>query len=79
MALGLYDAGFATLTALYGPAARGSITGITLFAGFASTVSWPLSAFLNELLGWRETCLVWAGLNLVIGLPLNILLLPAVA
>jgi len=79
MALGLYDAGFATLTALYGPAARGPITGITLFAGFASTVSWPLSAFLNDLLGWRETCLVWAGLNLVIGLPLNLLLLPAVA
>src|SRR6185312_10863967 len=42
MALGLYDAGFATLGVLYGHAARGPITGITLFAGFASTVSWPL-------------------------------------
>jgi MFS family permease len=79
MALGLYDAGFATLTALYGRAARGPITGITLFAGFASTVSWPLSALLNDLLGWRETCLVWAALNLVVGLPLNRLLLPAIA
>jgi MFS family permease len=79
MALGLYDAGFATLTALYGRAARGPITGITLFAGFASTVSWPLSAVLNDLLGWRETCLVWAALNLVVGLPLNRLLLPAIA
>lgn len=78
MALGLYDAGFATLTALYGPAARGPITGITLFAGFASTVSWPLSAFLNDLFGWRETCLVWAALNLIVGLPLNLLLLPTV-
>jgi MFS family permease len=78
MALGLYDAGFATLTALYGPAARGPITGITLFAGFASTVSWPLSAFLNDLFGWRETCVVWAALNLVVGLPLNLLLLPTV-
>src|SRR5262245_19851377 len=79
MALGLYDAGFATLTALYGRAARGPITGITLFAGFASTVSWPLSAILNDVLGWRETCLVWAALNLVVGLPLNRLLLPAIA
>jgi MFS family permease len=76
MALGLYDAGFATLAALYGHKARGPITGITLFAGFASTVSWPLSTFLNDALGWRQTCLVWAALNLVIGLPLNRLLLP---
>ena len=43
MALGLYDAGFAALAALYGHNARGPITGITLFAGFASTVSWPLT------------------------------------
>ena len=71
MALGLYDAGFAALAALYGHNARGPITGITLFAGFASTVSWPLSTFLNDALGWRETVLVWAALNLVIGLPLN--------
>ena len=74
MALGLYDAGFAALTALYGTGARGPITGITLLAGFASTVSWPLSTFLNDTLGWRETLLVWAALNIVIGLPLNLLL-----
>jgi MFS family permease len=78
MALGLYDAGFATLTALYGRDARGAITGITLFAGFASTVSWPVSSVLNEALGWRETCLFWAALNLLVGLPLNRLLIPAV-
>jgi Major Facilitator Superfamily len=76
MALGLYDAGFATLTALYGTKARGPITGITLFAGFASTVSWPLSTFLNEAVGWRETCLIWAVLHLAIGFPLNRFLLP---
>ncbi|HEX9462130.1 MAG TPA: MFS transporter [Alphaproteobacteria bacterium] len=78
MAMGLYDAGFAALTALYGQAARGPITGITLFAGFASTVSWPLSAVLNDALGWREACLVWAALNIVIGLPINSLALPSV-
>ncbi len=78
MALGLYDAAFAALTALYGRTARGPITGITLFAGFASTVSWPLTTFLNDAVGWRETLLAWATLNLVLGLPLN-LLLPAAA
>ncbi|MBV1699178.1 MAG: MFS transporter [Hyphomicrobiales bacterium] len=71
MALGLYDARFAALAALYGHGARGPITGITLYAGFASTVSWPLSTVLNGALGWRETVLVWAAINLVIGLPLN--------
>src|SRR5262249_52853663 len=38
MALGLYDSAFAALTAIYGREARGPITGITLIAGFASTV-----------------------------------------
>jgi MFS family permease len=76
MSLGLYDAAFATLARLYGHEARGPITGITLLAGFASTVSWPLSAFLEPMLGWRETCLVWAALNLVVALPINRFLLP---
>jgi MFS family permease len=79
MGLGLYDAAFAALAALYGHNARGPITGITLFAGFASTVSWPLSTFLNGALGWRETVLVWAALNLIVGLPLNRFLLPVPA
>jgi MFS family permease len=48
MAMGLYDPAFATLTGLYGRDARGPITGITLIAGFASTVGWPLSAFLTR-------------------------------
>jgi MFS family permease len=76
MALGLYDAGFAALTALYGQSARGPITGVTLFAGFASTVSWPVSTVLNDAFGWREAVLVWAVLNIVFGLPLNRLVLP---
>jgi MFS family permease len=76
MAMGLYDAGFATLTALYGAGARGPITGVTLFGGFASTISWPLSTILIDNFGWRETALVWAGLNLVVGLPLNLWLPP---
>src|SRR6185312_16319296 len=76
MALGLYDARFATLGGLYGHAARGPLTGITLFAGFASTVSWPLSSVLDGALGWRGACLVWAAINLAIALPINRFLLP---
>lgn len=76
MAMGLYDAAFATLAGLYGRAARGPITGITLIAGFASTVGWPLSAVMEEAVGWRGACLAWAGLHVVVGLPLNRLLVP---
>src|SRR5438132_1780776 len=75
---GLYDAAFAALGRLYGHEARRSITGITLTAGFASTVGWPLSAWGLETIGWRNTCFAWAAAHILIGLPLNLLMLPAV-
>ena len=76
-AMGLYSPAFATLTRLYGLDARASITGITLFAGFASTIGWPLSAFMLQRYGWREACFFWAALNLFICTPANWLLIPA--
>ena len=75
---GLYDAAFAALGRIYGDAARRSITGITLIAGFASTVGWPLSALGLETIGWRNTCFAWAAAHILIGLPINLLMLPAV-
>lgn len=71
MALGLYDAAFATLSRLLGPGARGPITGITLIAGFASTLGWPLSTWFEAEMGWRGACLAWAGLHVTLGLLLN--------
>jgi MFS family permease len=73
---GLYEAAFSTLAGIYGRDARRSITGITLIAGFASTVCWPLSAYMDVTIGWRATCLVWAVSHLVIGLPINLSLPP---
>src|SRR5207249_1933408 len=74
--MGLYDPAFAVLTWLYGREARSSITGITLIAGFASTIGWPMSAvFLHEF-GWRAACLTWAGLNILVAAPLNWLSIP---
>jgi hypothetical protein len=58
MTLGPYDAAFATLAALYGSNARSATTGITLIAGFASTIGWPLTAPLKAELRWLGTCLV---------------------
>jgi predicted MFS family arabinose efflux permease len=78
MGAGLYDAAFAALGRIYGDTARRSITGITLLAGFASTVGWPLSAWGLETIGWRNTCFAWAAAHILIGLPLNWLMLPAI-
>jgi predicted MFS family arabinose efflux permease len=71
MSGGLYEAAFSSLVRLYGPRSRGAISGVTLFGGFASTVGWPLSAWLEAHFGWRGACLAWAALHLVVGLPLN--------
>jgi predicted MFS family arabinose efflux permease len=76
MAMGLYDPAFAALTRLYGRDARGPITGITLIAGFASTVGWPVTAWIEHVLGWREACLIWAAVNLCLAMPLNVLAIP---
>jgi hypothetical protein len=79
MGLGLYDAAFAALGRIYGATARRSITGITLIAGFASTVGWPLTALGLEHIGWRNTCFAWAAAHVLAGLPMNLLLLPRAA
>jgi predicted MFS family arabinose efflux permease len=76
MGTGLYDAAFAALGRLYGSSARGPITALTLFGGFASTVFWPLGAFLAATFGWRNACFVYAALHLVLALPL-VLTFPA--
>ncbi len=68
---GLYEAAFSALVRLYGNDARNAITGITLIAGFASTVSWPLSTLMEAHWGWRGACVGWAALHLVLGFPLN--------
>lgn len=78
MSIGLYDAAFGTLGRIYGSSARKAITGITLLAGFASTIGWPLTAWGLETIGWRYTCFAWAGAHILIGLPLNFFMLPSV-
>ena len=71
MGTGLYDAVFAALGRMYGSAARGPITNLTLFGGFASTVCWPLSAFMIEHIGWRGACFAYAALHLAVAMPLQ--------
>ena len=76
MALGLYDTAFAALTAMYGHGARVPITGITLMAGFASTIGWPVSAWLDHAIGWRGACLFWAVVHVAVTLPCYLAAVP---
>lgn len=68
----LYEAAFAGLTQIYGQNARRHITAVTLIAGFASTIFWPLTQLLVSEFGWRTTCFIFASLHLIVCLPLNL-------
>jgi MFS family permease len=73
----LYDPAFATLHRIAGTSYRRAVTVLTLFGGFASTVFWPLSQYLLEVLGWREAFAVYAVLHIALCLPIHWLSLPA--
>jgi MFS family permease len=71
-ALVLYAAAFAALVEIGGREAQRSIVHLTLIAGFASTLFWPLTHTLSTALpSWREVYLVFAVLNLLICVPLH--------
>ncbi|HEX8809305.1 MAG TPA: MFS transporter, partial [Xanthobacteraceae bacterium] len=76
MAASLYDPAFATLGRIFGSAARTPITALTLVAGFASTVSWPVTQFLIQTVGWRGAYLVYAALLAGLAAPLHAFALP---
>lgn len=61
----LYDAAFSVLAQKRPDDTRKAITRLTLIAGFASTIFWPLSGFLVEQVGWRGTQLIFAASHLI--------------
>ena len=71
MRLSLYDAAFAALVQVVPSRGRRAISYLTLFGAFASSVFWVLGHFFNEALGWRQTLVIFAAINLCICLPLN--------
>lgn len=56
----LYEPCFAFLTRVKGADAKGAITAVTLIAGFASTICFPLADWLAEGWGWRAALRVFA-------------------
>ena len=77
MALGLYGTPFAILVEIHGDNARRSITGVALIGGLGSSLGWPLTLWLEQHLGWRGACFAWAGVHVLICLPLAVWMLPA--
>lgn len=76
MAMGLYDAAFATVGTLLGREAGPTITGITLLAGFASSVFWSFGSAMIGVTGWRGLLLIYAGIMLCVNLPMVLAFVP---
>jgi predicted MFS family arabinose efflux permease len=72
----LYEAAFTVIYATFTANVQNAIIALTLCAGFASTIFWPLTQALVGALGWRNTLLAMAGMNFAICLPLHLCLLP---
>ena len=75
----LATATYILLNEIVGRAARRAIGALMLVTGLASSVFWPTTSFLSGVMGWRGTCLVYAGLWVLVCLPLYIFGLPRYA
>ncbi|HEU4369627.1 MAG TPA: MFS transporter [Methylomirabilota bacterium] len=71
MRLCLYDAAFAALVQIAPSRGRTAISYLTLFGAFASSVFWVVGHALNQQVGWRQTLVLFALINLVVCLPLH--------
>ena len=67
----LYDAAFAALVQVAPSRGRTAISYLTLFGAFASSVFWVVGHALDEQVGWRQTLVLFALINLVVCLPLH--------
>ncbi|MDP3895476.1 MAG: arsenite efflux MFS transporter ArsK [Mesorhizobium sp.] len=67
----LYSTAFVAIVQTGGVRATRSIVHLTLIAGFASTLFWPLTTQLHAHLDWREVYVVFALLNLCVCLPIH--------
>ncbi len=74
-ALTQYEAAFVAIAASFGQEARRGISAVTFAGGLASTVFWPLAAFLLAQYGWRESFTIIGAINLACA-ALHIVFLP---
>ncbi len=70
--MGNYDSAFATAVSFLGTKANKVLAGITVFAGFSSTISWPLTSFLNDSFSWQTAVWFWVVMHLLVALPIHL-------
>ena len=70
--MGNYDAAFAVAVNFFGDRSNRIIAGITIFAGFSSSVSWPITTLLRDGAGWQWALWFWVAMHLLVALPLNL-------
>jgi predicted MFS family arabinose efflux permease len=67
---------FILLNEAVGRNARSAIGALMLITGLSSTLFWPIASYLSHAVGWRTTCLIYAGMLALLSLPLLIFGLP---
>ncbi len=67
----IYESAFVALTQSMGQEARKAISQITLIAGFASTIAWPLISELLKYTDWRGVYVCMALLHICVCLPIH--------
>lgn len=77
MACSLYEPAFYVLTRSFPDHYKKVITWLTLAGGFASTIFIPVTNYILHTIGWRETLLILAAINVSIALPIHLWKLPA--
>jgi MFS family permease len=67
----LYESAFVAFSQLAGNKARIPITQITLIAGFASTIFWPLISYLLTIMSWRDVYVTLGVFHILFALPIH--------
>lgn len=70
--MGNYDSAFAAAVSFLGKNANKVIAGITVYAGFSSTIAWPITSFLSESYSWQAAVWFWAAMHLLVALPIHL-------
>ncbi|MEN3148368.1 arsenite efflux MFS transporter ArsK [Neorhizobium sp. IRAMC:178] len=70
----LYATAFTAIVQAGGRKAQTSIVHLTLMAGFASSMFWPLTSWMHGFLSWREIYMVFAAMNLAVCFPVHLAL-----
>jgi predicted MFS family arabinose efflux permease len=73
----LYEAAFPVIVATVAPGRRdNALLAVTIVAGFASSIFFPLTGVLLEHYGWRTTLVILAGLLAIVTVPGHLLAVP---